>query len=112
MLLFGTRTRNALLATLTLLCGRCGNPSAHQLLRRTTMFTLFFVPLFPVRRARVTALCTFCGLTSEVPKEQVEGLQQQAAEQAAAYDQPPAPAVPPAPPAPPATEMPGSGREG
>lgn len=32
------------LAIMTLICGRCGNPSAHTLKKYVTKFTLFFVP--------------------------------------------------------------------
>ena len=78
MLIFGTRTALYQLVMLTLLCGRCGNPAAHTLKKRVTKFTLFFVPLFPISTKYLTQ-CTFCGAAQQLPKEQAEQLQAQAA---------------------------------
>nr|WP_198533091.1 zinc-ribbon domain-containing protein [Carbonactinospora thermoautotrophica] len=80
------------LAIVTLVCAGCQNPAAHGLRRLVTKFTLFFVPLFPVRTQHLLE-CTFCGATSRVPKDQLAGFLAQA--------QPPAaPQSPPTPPVP------------
>ncbi|WP_049564105.1 zinc-ribbon domain-containing protein [Streptomyces sp. SBT349] len=78
MIIFGTRGYLYQLAILTLVCGHCGNPSAHTLRKRVTKFTLFFVPLFPVSTSYATQ-CTFCGAEQRATKEQAEQLQAQAA---------------------------------
>ncbi|MFC3578145.1 zinc-ribbon domain-containing protein [Streptomyces yaanensis] len=77
MIIFGTKGYLYQLAVLTLVCGRCGNPSAHTLRKRITKFTLFFVPLFPISTKYMTQ-CTFCGAEQNVAKEQAEQLQAQA----------------------------------
>jgi zinc-ribbon family len=73
VIIFGTRTYLHQLAILTLICGNCGNPSAHALRKRVMKFTLFFVPLFPVS-TRYSSQCTFCGVQHQVPKDQAEAL--------------------------------------
>ncbi|MGP4043886.1 zinc-ribbon domain-containing protein [Streptomyces sp. 2A115] len=78
MIIFGTKGYQYQLAILTLVCGLCGNPSAHTLRKRVTKFTLFFVPLFPVSTKYATQ-CTFCGAEQKVTKEQAEQLQVQGA---------------------------------
>lgn len=74
MIIFGTKGYLYQLAILTLVCGQCGNPSAHALRKRVTKFTLFFVPLFPFS-TKYTTQCTFCGAEQKVTKEQAEHLQ-------------------------------------
>lgn len=77
MIIFGTKGYLYQLATLTLVCGQCGNPAAHTLRKRVTKFTLFFVPLFPVSTKYATQ-CTFCGAEQKVTGDQAEQLQAQA----------------------------------
>ncbi|MEU0738688.1 zinc-ribbon domain-containing protein [Streptomyces sp. NPDC006134] len=77
MIIFGTKGYLYQLAILTLVCGRCGNPSAHALCKRVTKFTLFFVPLFPFS-TKYSTQCTFCGAEQQVSREQAEQLQAQA----------------------------------
>ncbi len=76
MIIFGTKGYLYQLAMLTLLCGQCGNPSAHALRKRVTKFTLFFVPLFPVSTKYVTQ-CTFCGAERRLERAEAERLQAQ-----------------------------------
>lgn len=83
MIIFGTRGYLYQLAMMTLLCGHCGNPSAHALRKRVIKFTLFFVPLFPVS-VRYSTQCTFCGAQQNLTKEQATQLQAQAAQPAQA----------------------------
>lgn len=79
MIIFGTKGYLYQLAILTLLCGNCGNPSAHTLRKRVIKFTLFFVPLFPVSVKCMTQ-CTFCGAEQKLTAEQTGRLQAQAAQ--------------------------------
>ena len=79
MIIFGTRGYLYQLAIMTLLCGHCGNPSAHALRKRVMKFTLFFVPLFPISVKYLTQ-CTFCGYEQKVTSEQADQLQAQTAQ--------------------------------
>jgi hypothetical protein len=79
VVIFGLRTKVLVLAMLTLLCPQCGNPAAHPLHKAVTKFTLFFVPLFPVRTTHTTQ-CTFCGVTSRVSRDQATRLLAQASD--------------------------------
>ena len=67
MIIFGFRTSVTQLAMLTMVCAVCGNPAAQSLTRRTTKFTVFFIPLFPVRTT-YGVQCTFCGANRSVAK--------------------------------------------
>ncbi|MGM1064715.1 zinc-ribbon domain-containing protein [Saccharothrix sp. Mg75] len=69
MVIFGFRTKVFVLAMVALLCPRCGQQAAHAVHRSVTKFTLFFVPLFPVR-SRYSTQCTYCGAANRVTKEQ------------------------------------------
>jgi zinc-ribbon family len=80
VVIFGLRTKVFVLTVLTLLCPRCGNQAAHPLHRAVTKFTLFFVPLFPVK-TRYSTQCTFCGLANRLSKEQANQVLQQASGQ-------------------------------
>lgn len=65
-LIFGFRTSNRRLATPILVCAYCGATAAQALIKRTTKFSLFFVPLFPVRSATYYLECTNCGRAQAV----------------------------------------------
>ena len=80
MIIWGWRSYVRSLAMLTFLCGNCGNPAMHHVKRAYTKFTLFFIPLFPVRTKHTTQ-CTFCGLNSQVSKHEATQLLQQSGEQ-------------------------------
>ena len=71
MLIWGYRTRMFQLVLATFLCGRCGNPAAHAVLKRVTKFTLFFIPLFPISVKYLTQ-CTFCGGQNRITREQAD----------------------------------------
>ena len=48
-LLFGLSTRDREVGTRVMTCDVCGVTAPQTLFKRTTKFSLFFVPLFPVR---------------------------------------------------------------
>jgi hypothetical protein len=58
--IFGLRTSVSRSGVATAVCRNCGNQAAQVITRRSTKFTLFFVPLIPVRTRHVQQ-CTFCG---------------------------------------------------
>ena len=59
-LLFGLRTRDDVVGRRVTTCEVCGYDAPQTLVRRTTKFTLFFVPLFPVRPSRSYLECARC----------------------------------------------------
>lgn len=60
-ILFGFRTRDRLVATFSMVCEVCGVYAAQAHLKRSTKFTLFFIPLFPVRPSTHYLQCDHCG---------------------------------------------------
>lgn len=50
-----------LFAAATRVCEICGHTAAQTVFERSTQFTLFFIPLFPVRRAVQFVQCAYCG---------------------------------------------------
>jgi uncharacterized Zn finger protein len=83
--IFGFRTRIAMLATLSYICETCGVAAAHRVVRRRRWFTLFFIPVFPLGPGRYTDTCINCGRVRQLTKEQAESVT------------PPVPVTPPAP---------------
>ncbi|GIF22491.1 hypothetical protein Ate02nite_52210 [Paractinoplanes tereljensis] len=61
LLIFGLRSKDRIIGSRLGRCEVCGAAAAQTLVRRTTKFSLFFVPLFPVRAARYFVTCTNCG---------------------------------------------------
>jgi zinc-ribbon family len=59
-LLFGVRTKDDLLDTRVLTCEVCGWTAPQARFARTTRFTLFFVPLFPVAPRKYLLRCGHC----------------------------------------------------
>ena len=73
-LIFGFKSSDRRLAAPVLLCAYCGATAAQVVIRRTTKFSLFFIPLFPVRPARHYMQCTNCAATQAVDARDVERL--------------------------------------
>jgi len=67
-LIWGWRWNVQRLNMITLICQKCGNPAAHGLYRRVMKFTLFFIPLFPIR-VLYTLQCTYCGVSQDLAKD-------------------------------------------
>jgi translation initiation factor 2 beta subunit (eIF-2beta)/eIF-5 len=59
--LLGIRTREHLLSTIVMVCEVCGVSAPQALGKQSTKFTLFFIPLFPVRRSTYHLECSHCG---------------------------------------------------
>jgi hypothetical protein len=60
-LLFGLRTRDNVIGREWLTCEFCGFHAAQTMIKRTTKFTLFFIPLFPVKPSTHYLQCSHCG---------------------------------------------------
>ena len=74
MIIFGTRRYVYQLGMVLLVCGRCGNSTAHALRKRVAKFTLFFIPLFPFS-TKFSTQCSGCGVQHSLTKEQAAQLQ-------------------------------------
>ena len=72
--IFGLKSSDRRLAAPVLLCAYCGAQAAQVLIRRTTKFSLFFIPLFPVRPARHYMQCTNCATATAVDPRDVDRL--------------------------------------
>lgn len=59
------------LRMLTMVCWQCERAAAHRLSEVKHRFTLFFLPLFPVKTRR-RLQCLLCGADQELTSEQVE----------------------------------------
>jgi len=75
LFIFGTRRTVAQLAMVVLTCANCRRTAANAVLKTVTKFTLFFVPLFPVR-TRYATQCTACGFHQWIDKGQAKQLRQ------------------------------------
>lgn len=87
MIIFGTRRTATQLAMVILTCANCHRSAANAVVRTVTKFTLFFVPLFPIR-TRYTTQCTACGFAMDVDKGQAQQLARQPAAGTAPPQQP------------------------
>jgi len=73
-LIFGFKSSDRRIAAPVLLHAYCGATVAQILVKRTTKFSVFFIPLFPVRPARYFLQCTNCGVTESVDARDVQQL--------------------------------------
>ena len=73
ILVWGFKSYARLLGVLTLVCGNCHNPAAQRLVEVIRKFTLFWIPLFVVKR-RTVMTCAFCGTESVLSKEEAATL--------------------------------------
>jgi len=70
-LLFGLRTRDKAVSSRPMVCEVCGVNAAQTLVKRSTKFTLFFVPLFPVKPSTYFMACGNCGTVRRVDRTAV-----------------------------------------
>lgn len=73
-LLFGFRTRDSVVSRRLMVCEVCGVNAAQSLVKRSTKFTLFFVPLFPIKRSTYYLECANCGAARHTDSRTVENL--------------------------------------
>jgi hypothetical protein len=70
-LIFGFRSKDKIVGSRVGRCEVCGATASQTLVRRTTKFSLFFVPLFPVRPARYFVACTNCGRLRNAARDEL-----------------------------------------
>ena len=68
-IIFGIKRLVRRLATVFAICGQCGSPAAQVVARRSTWFSLFFIPVVPLGNKYFTT-CTLCGVATKLDKEQ------------------------------------------
>lgn len=73
MILYGYRTRNTVLGQIQYICQQCHQNAFHSVVRTKYLFTLFFVPLFPIRK-KTTARCNLCGFQEKVDNKQADAM--------------------------------------
>jgi hypothetical protein len=74
MIIFGFRNALAVLAMVLLQCNRCGMPANQRVQRLRHWFTLFFIPVIPLRTTYFMT-CAYCGSDTKIRKEDAERLQ-------------------------------------
>lgn len=73
IVLFGTRAGTRTLGVFTAHCPTCGGPMPHQMYRRVTRLTLFWVSTVPVRAQHFT-VCLGCSRTLKITAAEMERL--------------------------------------
>lgn len=73
LIIFGLSRREWPLGLVALVCGACGHPGPQSAVRRRTRFTVFFVPVLPLR-SRVEARCPMCGTTRRLSTDEARKL--------------------------------------
>ncbi|MEV6842984.1 zinc ribbon domain-containing protein [Actinoplanes sp. NPDC051411] len=73
-LLFGFRTRDKVASRRWMVCEACGVHAPQTVVKRSTKFTLFFIPLFPVKPGTYYMQCDNCGTLRRVDRRAVTSL--------------------------------------
>jgi hypothetical protein len=68
-IIFGIKRMMRRLATVFAMCGQCGTPAAQVVVRRSTWFSLFFIPVIPLG-SKYSSTCTLCGMATRLDKDQ------------------------------------------
>src|SRR5579872_2991100 len=106
-ILFGIKRLQKRLATVLALCGQCGTPAAQVIVRISTWFSLFFIPVIPLG-SKYISTCTFCGKSIKLDKDQAlqtVSAAQHMSSQPPNAQAPPAGTLPPPPPGIPAPPL-------
>ena len=73
LVIFGLSRKERPLGLIALGCPTCGHPGPQSLVHRRTRFTLFFVPVLPLR-SRHEARCPNCGTTRTISRDDARRL--------------------------------------
>ena len=68
---FGHKSTKDYGPILTQACPRCNNTTAWRLIKETSWFTLFFIPLIPYSTKKILA-CPICSESNELSDTQFE----------------------------------------
>ena len=69
LIFYGLKDKNSVIAHAKNpeVCGNCSIPAYHQVEKKKTFFTLFFIPILPVH-TKYTLVCTCCGYSRKIKK--------------------------------------------
>ncbi|RLP82326.1 zinc-ribbon domain-containing protein [Mycetocola lacteus] len=84
MIIFGSRTTQRIIAALFFVCTFCNAEAAQRLVRVRSMFTLFFIPVFPFGHGQYMISCAYCGNQTALSRASAEEFQRDAVELEAA----------------------------
>ncbi|MEA5026668.1 MAG: zinc-ribbon domain-containing protein [Erysipelotrichaceae bacterium] len=74
MIIFGWRTKNDIMGDGSVNeCSHCHNTAVFHILRKTSWFTLFFIPIIPYHREYYYT-CPVCEYGRKIDKVEAEGL--------------------------------------
>jgi hypothetical protein len=68
-IIFGIKRLKRRLATVFALCSQCRSPAAQVVVRVSTWFSLFFIPVIPLGQKYIST-CTLCGQSIKLDKTQ------------------------------------------
>ena len=71
VIIYGYRTQNKVMGQLPQVCSRCQRQGQHTVVRSKRMFTLFWVPLFPISKKTVMR-CSLCGNQMQIDNKQAD----------------------------------------
>lgn len=72
IIIYGYRTSNKVMGQLPQVCAKCQQRGMHTVVRSRRMFTLFWIPLFPITKKTVMR-CSLCGNQMEIDSKQADG---------------------------------------
>ena len=70
-IIFGSNVKNKVLGQLYSRCPRCGREGYQTGVRSQRWFTLYFLPVIPMRKS-TTLRCNFCGYQRQVDNKQAD----------------------------------------
>lgn len=73
LVIFGLSRKERPLGLIALACMVCGHPGPQSLVHRRTRFTLFFVPVLPLR-SRLETRCPVCGTARRTDRAEARRL--------------------------------------
>lgn len=72
VIIYGYRSSNKVMGELPQLCQRCQRQGMQTVVRSRRMFTLFWIPLFPISKKTVMR-CSLCGNQMQIDNAQADG---------------------------------------
>ena len=73
LILFGTTEKTKVMTEIETneLCMNCNNEVKHGIIRKRTYFTLFFIPVIPIR-TRYSIICPACTFERKIKKAEAK----------------------------------------
>jgi Flp pilus assembly protein TadD len=70
-IIYGLRSKNKVMGQQVYLCSSCQRQSYHTIVRSRRWFTLYFIPIIPMRKS-TTSRCNLCGYQELISNEQAD----------------------------------------